>query len=276
MKKSVMLIIGLILPVQLMAFSGGPPDEKTGAPGEGTCIDCHSSFPINSGDGELVINAPATFHAGETYQITVELSDPGQSRWGFEFTPLNQGSVTITDPANTQLSNSGNNAYVKQTSAGTFNGTPNGPVNWTFDWTAPADPPSQVTFYAAANAANANGNTSGDYIYATSVTLDIATAIDEQVSVLPASFALKSYPNPFNARVNIAYSIPENESVDISIYDIRGNLVTRLVEADKSAGSHVVTWDGRNSFDNEVASGIYFVRLSAVTGEAVNRLVLVR
>ncbi len=149
------------------AYSGGPPNGKTGAPGEGTCHDCHDSFPLNSGPGSVAITAPITFSASQTYQITITVAQTGQSRWGFEFTPLSAGSCTVTDPVNTQQDTFQTRIYVKHTSQGTYNGTP-GPANWSFDWTAPADPPDTLRFYAAGNAANGNGRSSGDYIYTAS------------------------------------------------------------------------------------------------------------
>lgn len=167
-------ILVLSLPAILIARSSNPPDAKTGAPGEGTCRDCHSSYPLNSGDGSFSIIAPPEFAADQTYTMSVVISDPGQMRWGFELTPLDIGTITITDPTHTQQSSSGGRIYVKQTSAGTYNGTPNGPVSWEFDWTAPSDPPDHVDFYAAGIAANANGGTSGDYVYTTSVTSNLA------------------------------------------------------------------------------------------------------
>lgn len=172
-RGALLLLILLSLPGLSMARSGNPPDGKTGAPGEGTCHDCHSSYPINSGDGAFAILAPTDFEPNQTYEITVQVSDPGQTRWGFEITPLDQGIVTITDPTHTQQSSSGGRIYVKQTSAGTYNGTPNGPVSWSFDWQAPSDPPEQITFYASGIAANANGNTNGDYVYTTTFTSDL-------------------------------------------------------------------------------------------------------
>jgi hypothetical protein len=151
------------------AYSTGPPNAKTGAPGEGTCHECHNSFPLNSGPGSVAITAPSTYAANQTYQITVTVTQSGQSRWGFEFTPLSTGTCTITDPANTQKDTFQTRIYVKHTAQGTNNGTP-GPTSWDFDWTAPAVPPDTVRFYAAGNAANGNDRSSGDYIYTTSHT----------------------------------------------------------------------------------------------------------
>jgi hypothetical protein len=164
MTLSVLTLAGLPSPVD--AYSTGPPDGKTGAPGQGTCHDCHADFPLNSGDGFITIAAPATFLPGSTHSITVTVGDPGQTRWGFEFSPLDQGACTITNPDSTQLSASGGNTYVKQTLAGTNAGS-TGPMSWHFDWTAPATPPDTIFFYAAGNGANNNNRSTGDYIYTT-------------------------------------------------------------------------------------------------------------
>ncbi len=165
---------------QASAYSGNPPNAKTGAPGEGNCTQCHSGS-LNSGNGSFQISAtPSTYTPGQVYTVTVTLSDPGQSRWGFELTALDgtdafsqaSGAFTITDGANTQLGYDAglNREYVKQTSSGTYNGTSNGPVSWQVQWTAPNDATPPVTFYAAGNAANGGGS-SGDYIYTTSLGL---------------------------------------------------------------------------------------------------------
>lgn len=171
-----LLVMGLSAIV--WAFSGGPPDGRAGnPPGNMTCktSGCHNSFALNSGDGSFSIDGvPGEYTPGNTYTITVTLSDPGQKRWGFELTVLegsNQqaGAIIVTDNTNTQLSdNMGTNPdYIKQRSAGTFAGTNDGPVSWSFDWIAPDAAAGDVTFYAAGNAANNNGTASGDYIYTT-------------------------------------------------------------------------------------------------------------
>ncbi len=215
------LIFVLIVPAAVMASSGNPPNGKTGAPGEGTCRDCHSSFPLNSGNGNLSITGPSEFIPGGTYPITVTLSDPGQSRWGFEITPLNTGSVTITDPVHTQFASSGGRLYVKQNSAGTYNGNFDGPISWSIDWTAPADPPDQVIFYASGNAANGNNNTSGDYIYTTSFATSLPT-FDIQVDIGDFFFSPQTIqidPGQTVRWVNTSMGISHSSTSDDAFWD---------------------------------------------------------
>ncbi len=170
-----LLVTAFFLPQLINAFSSGPPDGKTGAPGEGLCSDCHSNS--SDGDGSLSLSGVPTEYAfDQTYMLTVTIEDPDQQRWGFEITasdPSNNaaGEFTITDAVNTQLSDNASPSkdYVKHTSDGTMLGVEDGPVNWDFDWTAPSSDVGEITFYLAGNAANGNFANSGDFIYSTSV-----------------------------------------------------------------------------------------------------------
>ena len=79
----------------------------------------------------------------------------------------------------------------------------------------------------------------------------------EEVVYAPRTFLLsQNYPNPFNAITNIQYQLPASSEVLLTIYNIRGYEVLRLVESEQLAGYHQITWNATN-----VASGIYFYRI---------------
>jgi uncharacterized repeat protein (TIGR01451 family) len=116
-------------------------------------------------------------------------------RWGFELTVLDTsdekaGTLQTLDGFTQIIDNAGPGGarqYIEHTSAGTFVGQPNG-ASWTFNWIAPATDIGTVTFYAAGNQANNDGNTSGDNIYKTFVAAAPAsTTPDFVVSVSPLS-----------------------------------------------------------------------------------------
>ena len=172
MKLLNVLFLALGLPAAGWAYSAAPPFGHTGAPGEQNCRACHATFPLNSGNGAFVIEGPVEFLAGQPHTFTVRLQDPGQARWGFQLTTQGVGTISLQEPARTQVVTSGSGfQYLYHTSAGTNAGTPNGPVSWTFTWTAPNPSPESVTFWAAGNAANNNGLNNGDYVYTTSLAL---------------------------------------------------------------------------------------------------------
>lgn len=160
------------------ARSSQPPARTTGAPGEGTCKSCHGTGTDNIGDGYLIIAAPDAYVAGSTDTITVTIQDPGQQRWGFEATVLQDsdnsmaGSLASISPY-TGTSVSLGITYIghvsNATADGTFDGTTSGPVSWDFVWTAPVGGSGPVTFYFTGVAANGNGQKdSGDYTYKSS------------------------------------------------------------------------------------------------------------
>lgn len=84
---------------------------------------------------------------------------------------------------------------------------------------------------------------------------------------VPETFAVyQNSPNPFNMSTTIQYDVPqldEMPNVSLSIFNINGQLVKRLVNQAKPAGSYTVTWDGRDEGGQFVATGIYFYRMQA-------------
>ncbi|RMZ49022.1 T9SS C-terminal target domain-containing protein [Candidatus Marinimicrobia bacterium PRS2] len=70
------------------------------------------------------------------------------------------------------------------------------------------------------------------------------------------------YPNPFNPRTQISFSLPEDDYVKLSAYNIRGNEVDVIFEGAQSVGHHSYSWNASN-----IPSGVYYIRLQA--GELV-------
>ena len=93
----------------------------------------------------------------------------------------------------------------------------------------------------------------------------IPTAVDEiDNSVIPIAFKLcQNYPNPFNPETSIEYHLPHTSEVALTIYNLQGHAVRRLVNATIPVGCHTVHWDGRDEAGRLVASGMYFYRIEA-------------
>jgi hypothetical protein len=71
-------------------------------------------------------------------------------------------------------------------------------------------------------------------------------------------------PNPFRAATELRFSLPRSERVSLEIFDVTGRRVARPVAGELlPAGPHGVLWDGRDAAGRAVASGVYFLRLSA-------------
>jgi hypothetical protein len=165
------------------AHSTGAPTGYSGAPGDDTCVDCHVGN-LNSGPGSVTITFPDPngWVAGKQYAVLVTVADPTARRWGFELTNrkestnLFEGAFAVPSGSNKiQIEKQDALQYVTHTVAGTFQ-LQTTSASWSVNWTAPAAGTGTVRFYAAGNAANNDGNTTGDKIYSTNLAVAEQTA----------------------------------------------------------------------------------------------------
>lgn len=79
----------------------------------------------------------------------------------------------------------------------------------------------------------------------------------------PTKYELyQNFPNPFNPTTEIRYALKEASKVELSIYNIKGQKVKQLLDADKNYGYHKVVWNGDDQYGSKVSSGIYFYVIS--------------
>jgi hypothetical protein len=82
-----------------------------------------------------------------------------------------------------------------------------------------------------------------------------------------ATRLLPAHPNPFNPSTAIPFALDSPGHVELELIDVQGRLIRRLVAGRLDAGSHEITWDGRDANGRPVASGQYFYTL--IVGGAV-------
>ncbi len=94
----------------------------------------------------------------------------------------------------------------------------------------------------------------------------------------PRSYVLSiaSYPNPFNPTTTIRYTLPAPGRVSISIHDVRGARVARLVDEEKPPGAYTVPWGGRDGEGRPVSSGVYFARIQHASGTMTYKMLLLK
>ena len=101
-------------------------------------------------------------------------------------------------------------------------------------------------------------------------------------SLIPEETALlHNYPNPFNPETWIPYQLSESAEVTLTIYDMNGEMIRRLVVGHQAAGmyqsrSRALYWDGRNQLGEPLASGLYFYTLTADEFTGTRRMLILK
>jgi hypothetical protein len=90
----------------------------------------------------------------------------------------------------------------------------------------------------------------------------------------PVNGINRVYPNPFNPIAFISYGLEQKSSVDICIYNARGQMVRHFPLENKEAGTYRAEWDGQNDTGQTCASGVYIVRMNTGMGSFSRKLLL--
>jgi hypothetical protein len=102
--------------------------------------------------------------------------------------------------------------------------------------------------------------------------LDISNAINT-----PVQFRLnQNYPNPFNPTTTLAYDLPKDELVNITIYDMMGRMVSNLVSSQQNAGYKSIQWDATNNAGQPVSAGVYLYSIEAGEFRQTKKMVLLK
>ena len=105
-----------------------------------------------------------------------------------------------------------------------------------------------------------------------SVTVRILNSLGFISNIFPAEFELRQpFPNPFNPKTHIFWTMPSSGSVSIEIYNLQGQLIDVLYNGFKKPGNHEIIWNA-----NHNASGMYFVQLISENFVQTQKLMLVK
>ena len=89
-------------------------------------------------------------------------------------------------------------------------------------------------------------------------------------------FSATNYPNPFNPETTISYNLPSESYVTLEIYNLKGQLVKKLLSETQSSGKHSIVWNGCDQNGREVASGFYFYRITTKNNQLTRKILLMK
>ena len=85
-----------------------------------------------------------------------------------------------------------------------------------------------------------------------------------------------NYPNPFNPITTIRYELPEDSFVNVTIYDILGNVLNNLVNANESSGYKSIQWNATNNQGEPVSAGVYLYKIQAGNFVDTKKMILLK
>jgi hypothetical protein len=122
-----------------------------------------------------------------------------------------------------------------------------------------------------------DANTNGEGWYVDDIHIDgIVANSDETITPLDTVQLYENYPNPFNPSTTLRFSLPMNSKVSLDVYNVKGQKVCSLVDGDMLAGMHSIVWNGYDTNNRSVSSGVYYYRLSTPQGIKTRKMLLVK
>ncbi|MBD3225489.1 MAG: T9SS type A sorting domain-containing protein [Caldithrix sp.] len=101
-----------------------------------------------------------------------------------------------------------------------------------------------------------------------------------QPQILPTAYQLSpNYPNPFNQQTTLRIAVPfyaDGKKATLTVYDLLGRKVKTLFHEPLEAGVHTMSWDGYNSNQTSVSSGIYIIRFEGFQHQSARKMILIK
>ena len=237
------------------------------------------SMHLNRPDPVLVATAPLVGNALRSDPDTGPVDDdsPGEITYSVNFTNLwgepGEGQLILWDVYNRSAE------WVSVLGIGTI--PPKGSAfvrNTTdADGNSSIEVDADVVSFLSITASTATENTAGKALDL-AIDFSAAWAAAKPLAALPLANSLnQNYPNPFNPETTIPYALSSDAIVSLTIYNIAGQVVRKLVDGEAlAAGQYQAMWDGRSESGASVASGMYFYLLHAGDYVAKRKMVLLR
>ncbi len=261
----------------------------------GTEAGWNNSFQLLANTMWFGTNATKIYRSTDLGLTWTSAATTGASSYGVYFTSATQGAAVFATGV-TNRTTDGGTTWTAGGAAGTGQGsgvtgtsgtefwatvgtnvyyTSNGGTSWA------ATPKNGYTGAAALWSLDVVSQVNGTFGWAGGASgalvryRRLPTGVANGVNEIPTVFALdQNYPNPFNPTTTIRFALPEQATVSLKIYNLLGQEVTTLADGEMDAAFHNVVWNGRNANGSQVATGMYFYRMTATgaSGETFTNL----
>jgi len=142
--------------------------------------------------------------------------------------------------------------------SGTFSTGHDQPVGITFNY--------DIDFLAVAN----YGGNSMDLVY-----MYLTDSSNEEIPD-SGKLDMNIFPNPFNPETSISYQLSVVSNIEMSVYNIKGEKIKKLVEDNLTAGKHTIIWDGKDDNGRSISSGFYYCTLTDGSAVLAKKIILMK
>lgn len=235
---SIIISLALIITVKAFSYPAGIAQRtlKTTTAG---CGSCHAFNTSTTGS----FTGPDTVTAGQTVSFTLT------------YTGTNSGAYGVDIAAKTGILAPGSSStYLKLLSDELVQKSGLSVTTLTFSYTAPSAPGKDTLFATVVKGHSGRWN----WIPNKGIVVKLATGITKEEGIVSGYSLNQNYPNPFNPVTRIGFSIPKSEFVSISVFDIEGREVAKVLNTALQAGNYSVEWKA-----DKITSGVYYYRIKA-------------
>ena len=99
---------------------------------------------------------------------------------------------------------------------------------------------------------------------------------EEPENIISKPVLKGNYPNPFNPTTTISFSLPNEQEIELTIFNIKGQKVKTLYSGTADVGEHTIIWEGKDNNDKQVGSGIYFYKLETNNKELTRKMLMMK
>ena len=205
---------------------------------------------------------------------------------------INDGSLYVTAQIGTELTLDGSNSYDSdgtiteyswsQSQNGdqvVFSSTDETVVTFTVPEESPNDiSDSSVTCIIFLTVTDNDGNTDLSQVIVTGLLDDGGQQLElSDASNTPDKFKLnQNYPNPFNPVTTLGYDLPKKGLVNITVYDMLGNVINQLVNEVQNSGYKAIQWNATDNQGQPVSAGVYLYTIEAGEFRQTKKMILLK
>jgi len=215
--------------------------------------------------------------------VVISLTTSGSERWVYRYD--RQGQPMGFEELWSLVYGPDSNVYVAGYSADDnlfqdftiISLTPSGTENWVYWYNRPGagNDSARDILYGTDGCIYAAGFSTGDAtdLDFTVISLNPEVYVSEKTNCVADFSHLHCYPNPFSEKIVIEFELPSTSEISLKIFDIKGSLARTFFNGTKSEGIYRTTWDGKDSRNEKLPSGVYFYRLKTENHTAIRKAI---